>query len=154
MLNKIKKFLLEQYVDKGYDIGIYLLKNMGISVLCIVILNVLTGTELTFTGFLEWVIALPIISLVVLLARFAVKAVNTIIPLPPGIVKIALDFIAIGVVLTFIGFMFPKDLLPDENWIQIGIALIFDFAYVFCLIWLLESRKNDAIHEEQYTDNE
>lgn len=144
MLNSAKQKMVDFYYRNGGAMGMWLLKNSVIAVICVVALIILTGVKITFMGILEWLIALPLLSVLVIIVRCAIILVHKIIPMRPGIVKFIFDFIVFGFVMMSIGFFMDKIPMPESNALQIAIMLVFDALYTALVTFLLMANKSRA----------
>lgn len=142
MLESVKKFFVNMYFEKGYKIGMYLLKNIGITAVFIALMIIFTSdVKLTFAGLLEWLVTLPIFSIFVMAVRIAIKLIHKIFPMNPGIVKIIFDFVIFIAVTVAFGMFIGNIPMPDSNFLQMLIVSVFDLLYVGLIAFLLLSKK-------------
>jgi hypothetical protein len=147
-MSNIKNFFIELYYSKGHKIGMHLLTDIGIAAICVILLNISTGTKMTISGAFDWALTLPIFAIVIMAIRLALRLVHSIIPLPSGIVKIVADVIIIGIVIGCAGALINKIDFPQSNILQMIILIIFDIVYVAIMVFLLLAGKNEYDFEE------
>lgn len=138
-MNAIKDFIVGIYYSKGHKIGLHLLSNIGIAAICVILMNVMTGTKITFSGALSWIISLPIFAVIIMVVRL----IHKMIPMPFGIAKIIVDLIIVAVVVTGAGFLINKIPFPESDVLQIIIAVVFDVIYIGIMVFFLLAGKNE-----------
>ena len=102
-------------------------------------MNVMTGTKITFSGALSWIISLPIFAVIIMVVRL----IHKMIPMPFGIAKIIVDLIIVAVVVTGAGFLINKIPFPESDVLQIIIAVVFDVIYIGIMVFFLLAGKNE-----------
>ena len=155
MWNSIKTFFANLYFTYGRVVGVYLLKSIGIAAVCIIVLHIAVGTPVTFSGLLEWLLALPLISIIVTLVRLALYIVHLIIPMRPGLLKIIVDFVIFAAVLLAVSFLIEGLALPDSTVLEYILISVFDVAYIVGMVLLFKADKlaPEAALEEDQTES-
>ena len=133
IIKKIKTLLRNFKNEYGDSIGKYLLQSSLISIAIIVLLNIVGGTNVTLLGIIEWILTIPIFSVIVILIRMALKCVHTILP-QGGIIRLLIDIIVSIVVITAIGYFMPT---MDSNIVSTILLIVFDLLYTAVVIFLI-----------------
>lgn len=136
VVRTLKEFLYKFKSNFGDVIGKYLLQCSLISVAIIVLLNIISGVEVTLLGIFEWVLSIPIFSVIVILVRMALKCVHVLLP-QGGVIRLLIDIIISLVVITAVGYFMPT---PESNVISTILLIIFDLLYIAIIIFLLKSK--------------
>ncbi len=136
VIRKLKELLEKFKSTFGDTVGKYLLQCSLISVAIIVLLNIIAGVEVTLWGILEWVLSVPVFSVIVILVRMALKCVHILLP-QGGVIRLVIDIIVPLVVITAVGYFMPT---PESNIISTILLVVFDLLYIGSIIFLLKTK--------------
>ena len=98
VIGKLKEFIVKFKNSFGDTVGKYLLQCTIIAVAIIVLINIIAGVKVSLWGIIEWILSIPVFSIIVILVRMALKFVHIFLP-QGGIIRLAIDIIVSLVVI-------------------------------------------------------
>ncbi len=136
----IKQKIIDFYYQKGNAMGMWLLKNTGITAICVAAFVLLIG-EYSFGMVLGMLVGLPLFSILVIIVRSAIGLVHKIIPMQKGIIKFIFDFIIFCFVILAISYFLGQSNYTESEVLTTIILSLVGIAYVALMIFLLMANK-------------
>lgn len=143
MKNDLKSKIKDYYNNHRRELGIYLINNCVIAAIILVVIIISMGTKTTFSNVMEWICALPPLSLLIIAIRLGLKSAHKIVPVDYGIIRIIIDIFVFATITYLFGEVIGAIPFPENYMLQILIAIIFNAAYITLIVFLLKQKKEN-----------
>lgn len=140
IITKVKTQLQTFKNNHGNTLYNFLLQCCLISLAFIIFLFFIGDVEISFFGILEFILSIPILSIIIALIRLALKCVHALLPYG-GLLRLGIDIIVSLVVILAIGHFIPT---TGSDILMTILLIAFDLLYVAAMIYL----KNSPVPEE------
>ena len=106
-----------------------------IAIVCDVMSDIIAGVKLLWVDFLELLIALPALSVIVMIIRLALGLLHRVIGTRYNIAKNIIDIFIFAVIVFLISFVSNRMASPTQGVIPTFIIMFFDIIYIVSCIW-------------------
>lgn len=137
---KLKTTMQTIKINYGYTIFTFLLQCSLIALALLVVMLITGSLEITVWGIFEFILSIPVFSVIIALIRLALKCVHTLLPYG-GILRLLIDIIVSVIVVATVGQYLPS---LESNVLSTILLIGVDLLYLAVMVYFRNSPKSEA----------